>query len=106
MKNKFLHILSFIILISVLSELLEHTFSLVNDDEVSELSLQDELEEEDCEEELEEIFKPKIFENRFIKFLFFEGSKSNKIKVNATFVLSEYSIEIKAIPVPPPELIG
>ena len=106
MKNKFLHIISFFILISVLSELLENTFSLVNDDEVPEISLEDELEEEDCEEELEEIFKTKIFENQFIKLLFFEGKKSNKIKVNATIVLSDYLIELKAIPVPPPELIG
>ena len=59
---------------------MENTYSLVNDDEVSELSLEDEFEEEDCEDEFEDIFKTKIIENQFLKFLLFKASNDYKIK--------------------------
>lgn len=102
MKNKFIHIISFLILLSVLSEISEITFSFLNDDEVSEVTLENDQEEEG----LEDIYKTKIINNQFFIFKFFKYSNYNNLKTNLVFVLSGYSIETKAIPVPPPELIG
>ena len=105
MKVKLLHIVSFFILVSVLSGLIENTFSFVNEDEMSELILEDEVEEKDGKDELEESFKIKVIQNQLFKFEYVKKVKGIPV-AKYQFILQEYFLESKVIPVPPPELIG
>ena len=103
MKNLLLHIIAFLTLISVISELIETSCSSFQID--IEFSSQFSDVEEDLEEELEDV-KTKIIDD-FDSSFFIEKSifLVNQINFFDAF-LKEYSIDKKSIPDPPPEYIS
>lgn len=103
MKNFLLHIVAFLTLISVVSDIIETSCSSFQID--VELSSEFGDIEEGFEDELEDV-KTKIIES-FNSSFFIETSiySVNQINFFDAF-LKEYSIDKKSIPDPPPEYIS
>mgnify|MGYP006422935599 CR=1 FL=1 len=103
MKIFLLHIIAFLTLISVISDLIENSYSSFQID----IELSSELGdvEEDFEGELED-FKTKIIENFDSSFFFEKGLfLVNQINLLDVF-LKEYSFDKKSRTYPPPKYIS
>ena len=100
MKKILVHIVSFFLLVSVISEIIETSFSLF--DFELEITLEGEIEEE-LEEELEEI-ESKVISLNSTK-LFVRNRKIKKsIQINENLIAKDYLSGEIPISVPPPQI--